>query len=223
MSPTSSSPNVTLAIVASAIFIGVVFFVLLVKKFYCFFFKHKRFFVFPRFGIYGITNVAMVIAITVSVVLLLVIITGGVAGFLFRAYPGSRVTFEIVLVKISGLLFGPVIGLLSGAMVDLFSFSFSAGVFHYGYFISVSMMGLLAGILRSITNSSNDKLASFSFFGTIYLVVITAVVCIIFYFFSGLEKSGINVKLTGIISFNLPFSSFVLGIIGFSSFAIFVI
>jgi hypothetical protein len=36
----------------------------------------------------GITNVAMIIAIAIAIIILLTTITAGLAGILFRAYPG---------------------------------------------------------------------------------------------------------------------------------------
>lgn len=219
----SNTSSTLLALATSLIFVSIVFVALLAKKFYYYFYKRKRFFIFPRYDVKGITNVSMVIAIAVAVILLLIFITGGVAGFLFRAYPGTRVTFELILVKVSGILFGPVVGFISGALIDLLTFSLSAGVFHYGYFISVALAGLLSGTLRSVITMSNNKVWRIALFSSIYLLGTTAIVILMFDFFSGITQSGLNVNLAGIIDLHLSFTVFLLLIIGFIAFSILII
>lgn len=122
----------------------------IIKKIYYYFRAKKRYYVFPRPSIQGIANIAMTIALSVAVLLLLTFVTSNTFSVLFRAFPGSRITIEGILIKIGGLLYGPFIGMLIGGLTDLFSILMTAGVFHYGYFIAGMAYGLLAGLIKSI-------------------------------------------------------------------------
>lgn len=159
-----------------AIFIFLAFFCVLLlvatvkKVFYYFKFK-KRYYIFPRPSVQGIANIAMVTALSVAVLLLLTFITSNAFSVLFRAFPGSRVTIESILIKIGGLLFGPFIGMFVGALTDILSIIMTAGIFHYGYFIAAVGSGLLAGLIKSvITYSGKNKLA-FAIVTTIVFLV----------------------------------------------------
>ncbi|MDE5767422.1 MAG: hypothetical protein K2H56_02625 [Malacoplasma sp.] len=139
----------------SAILVFLAFFIVTtavasLKKVYFFFRFKKRYYVFPRPSIQGIANIAMVIALSVAVLLLLTFVTSNAFSVLFRAFPGSRVTIEGILIKIGGLMFGPFIGTFIGALTDLLSILMTAGIFHYGYFISAMAYGLMAGLIRTI-------------------------------------------------------------------------
>jgi hypothetical protein len=47
-----------------------------------------RYFVFPKIDSRGIANTAMIIAISISIIILLTVLTAGLIGILFRIYPG---------------------------------------------------------------------------------------------------------------------------------------
>ena len=108
----------------------------IIKKIYYYFKSKKRYYVFPRPSVQGIANIAMTIALSVAVLMILTFVTSNLFSVLFRAFPGSRITIEGILIKIGGLLYGPFIGMFIGGLTDLFSILLTAGVFHYGYFIA---------------------------------------------------------------------------------------
>lgn len=139
----------TALLVFLAFFITIVFITLL-KKIYYFFGKKQRYYIFPKPSVQGIANIAMVVALSVAVLLILTFVTSNAFSVMFRAFPGSRVTIEGILIKIGGLLFGPFIGLFIGALTDLFSILMTAGIFHYGYFISAMAYGLISGLIKTI-------------------------------------------------------------------------
>ncbi|MCF0227461.1 MAG: hypothetical protein HUJ52_01435, partial [Malacoplasma sp.] len=116
-------------------FLFVVLIVSIVKKLYYRFRWHKRYYIIPRVGIRGITSIAMTIALTVAIILVLAFLTAGLLAILFRAYPGWRIVIEQFLIQLGGLLFGPYIGLIIGALTDLLTVALTSGMFHYGYFI----------------------------------------------------------------------------------------
>jgi hypothetical protein len=69
-------------------FLLVIFVSLFCKKIYYRLVYRKRYFIFPKMNTKGITNTAMTIAIATAILLLLTIISSGLLGVLFRAYPG---------------------------------------------------------------------------------------------------------------------------------------
>lgn len=167
---------------AVLIFIGfliVMFSFYLLKKIYYKVRYKEKFYIFPRTKIKGITSIAMVISLSVAVLILLTIITSNVLSVFFRAFPGTRVTLEGILIKIGGLLFGPFLGLFIGAFTDLLAVTLTAGVFHYGYFIAAMSFGLLSGFVKIIFFSNNyfkNKKLKLSIFSTIFISLISAII-----------------------------------------------
>lgn len=140
-----------------AFFISVLF-VSTVKKIYFYFFKKKKYYIFPKTSVRGISAIAMTVALSVAILILITIITSNAMAILFRAFPGTRITIEAILIKIGGLLFGPFIGMFIGGITDLLTIALTAGIFHYGYFIAALTFGLVGGLVRTIINySKNNK------------------------------------------------------------------
>lgn len=140
----------------------------------------------------------MVISIAIAILLLITFISAGLFGVLFRAYPGWRVTIEGILIKVGGLLFGPIIGIFIGAATDLLSVALTAGMFHYGYFIAAMMYGLLSGIVKTILNLTRGKQVRFAFWSTL-LVGIIGVASVLFVM---LHRTPFHI--TFIIDFDIP-------------------
>lgn len=190
----------TFAISIFFIMVAVVLFFTIFKKFYFYFIRRKRYYVIPRVSVYGMTNIAMVIAIAVSIIILIMAVTGGIASVLFRVYPGTRVTIEIILVKIAGLLFGPIIGLVSGAIIDALAVALSAGFFHYGYFIAAILTGMLSGLLRvAITTSKIGKRKDLflSIYSSIFMIVSAAITIGVISGIGGIAQNGLELAITG--------------------------
>lgn len=185
-----------------AFFAVLVLVTLLKKVFYYIKFK-KRYYVFPRPSIQGIANIAMVTALSVAVLLLLTFITSNAFSVLFRAFPGSRVTIEGILIKIGGLLFGPFIGMFIGALTDLLSIIMTAGIFHYGYFIAAIGYGLFAGLVKSIFSYSKKSNSVFALVATIIMVLICIAAISFTYLYvspSGFNQSIIPIPILQSIS-----------------------
>jgi LytS/YehU family sensor histidine kinase len=159
---------------AVLIFFGLVLLVILIsfvkKTFYRYQHK-KRYFVMPKLGVKGLAYIGMVIAVSVSIILIFATITSGAANALFRALPGSRVAIESVLIKIGGLLFGPMLGLFIGAAIDFLTVALSGGVFHYGYLISAMAFGMFAGFIRILIDYSRGKNIRFAAYSTILILL----------------------------------------------------
>lgn len=163
-------------------FVGSVLFVTILKKIYYYFRWHKRYYIVPRVGIKGITNVAMTIALSVAIILLLTVLTSGFLGIVFRAYPGWRVAIEQFLIQLGGLIFGPIIGAIIGALTDLLTIALTSGVFHYGYFFTCLICGIIAGIIKAIISFAKKDTVKFTIYSTIVILVLL-VICSIYIFF----------------------------------------
>lgn len=187
---------------SDAIIIFFAFFIVLlsvaiIKKIFYYFKFKKRYFIFPRPSIQGITNIAMVTALSVAVLLLLTFITSNAFSVMFRAFPGSRVTIEGILIKIAGLLFGPFLGMLVGALTDILSIIMTAGIFHYGYFIAAIGFGLMSGLIRSIFTYSGKNKFMYAIMATVVMVV-TAIIALIFTY-TFIDPHGIQQLIIPII------------------------
>jgi hypothetical protein len=158
-STTIPNPTFSLeqAIIILSSIIAAFFILLIVKKIYFRYKYNKRYYLFPKISISGITNIAMIIAIATAIIILLTIISSGLFGILFRAYPSFRVNIEAILVKIGGLIFGPVLGIFIGAFTDILTVLLTAGMFHYGYFVACIMYGFISGLLKSVINLTINK------------------------------------------------------------------
>lgn len=164
------SSNQVIILTISFIFLVFVF-GFLRKLFYRVFFK-KKIYLFPRISTKEISNIAMVISISISCIIILIFLTGGVFGVLFRAYPGWRINIETMLIKTGGLLYGPVVGLFIGAMTDLLSIVITASSFHYGYFIVCILCGLISGLLNKLWYLSLKNKLAFSIVGTVLCILL---------------------------------------------------
>lgn len=147
---------------------------LIAKKLYYRFKLHKRYYIVPRMRIKGITSVAMTIALSVAIILILSVVTAGFLGIIFRAYPGWRVAIEQFLIQLGGLAFGPIIGLFVGAITDLLTVALTSGMFHYGYFVICVAYGLVAGLISSVFRFGKQKIVRFSFMATVIMLGIEA-------------------------------------------------
>jgi LytS/YehU family sensor histidine kinase len=61
------------------------------------------------------------------------------------------------LIKIGGLIFGPIVGLFIGAATDILTVTLTAGMFHYGYFISALAYGFFSGLIKNILGLNKKK------------------------------------------------------------------
>ena len=127
-------------------FVAAVLIISFIKKIYYRFYKYKRYYIFPRIGVKGITNIAMTISLSISIILLLTVITSGLLGILFRAYPGWRVTIEGLLIQLGGLL----------------------------YFIASLAYGLFSGLIRMLISLFKNNIVNFSIVSTIFVSLLFA-------------------------------------------------
>lgn len=157
-------------------FILLIFVIGLLKKLFYFLFFRRKVYLFTRITTKGISNIAMVISISISCIIILIFLTGGAFGVLFRAYPGWRTNIETMLIKTGGLLYGPLIGLFIGAMTDFLTIVITASSFHYGYFIVCILCGLISGLLHFLWNVSIKNKLFFSILSSVIYVLLLALI-----------------------------------------------
>ncbi len=191
----AKSPIKAIEVIAIfAAFVVATIILLFIKKIYYRVFLKKRYYIFPKMSVKGITNVAMVISISIAAIILLTFLTAGFMAVIFRAYPGWRSTIEGVLIKIGGLLFGPIIGLFIGAFTDLLTVGMTAGMFHYGYFIVAMAYGFFSGVVRTIISLSKDKEISFLTLSSIFVTFIAVALFLFIYY---MNISSYNISFLG--------------------------
>ena len=166
-------------------FFALIIILLVIKKIYYKYHLKKKFFIIPRANIKGIASIGMTVALSIAILILLTIISADIASIIFRTWPGTRIIFESILIKIGGLLFGPIIGVCIGAATDFLTISLTAGVFHIGYFVSAMFFGLVGGIIRNIVSLSNKNEYKFCFYSSILFIISWIASFLVLYFFAG--------------------------------------
>lgn len=156
-------------------FIGLLFVILIGKKIYYRLHLKKRFFIIPRVGTNGIANIGMILGLSIAMILFLILVTANIASIVFRLWAGTRILVEGVLIKIGGLLFGPIIGMCLGAAIDILTITYSGGIFHFGYLMSAILFGLIGGLINMLVISTRDKELRFSIYSTLLTAVIIAI------------------------------------------------
>ncbi len=198
-SDNSNTQNIVNSLLIFFAFIIVLLVVSFVRKLYYYFKYKKRFYIIPRVSVKGISIIAMVISISIAIIVLLTFATADVMAVIFRAWPGTRVTLEGILIKIGGLLFGPIIGAFIGAMTDLLAVALTAGVFHYGYLIAAMAYGLIGGLIRSFFAVAKNKKINFAIISTVILSILTVGMLAYLYGIESL-KDGVAIPILGTIS-----------------------
>ena len=68
------------------------------------------------------------------------------------AIPSFKLAAGGLPVKLTGYIFGPIIGMITGILSDTISFIFRPVVWHYGYLLSWTVAGLVPGVIGYIMN-----------------------------------------------------------------------
>lgn len=76
------------------------------------------------------------------------------------ALPSYKFSFIGLPVKITGFIFGPIIGMLTGILADLISFLLVPTYYHYLYTISISIAGFIPGLCGYYFFGLNEMLFS---------------------------------------------------------------
>lgn len=71
--------------------------------------------------------------------------------------PPIRVAFEGLMIKISGFIFGPVIGVLCGLITELLVMLFVPSLIHPAYIITIIAFGFISGLVGELRNLFRTK------------------------------------------------------------------
>lgn len=88
-------------------------------------------------------------------------------------YPDIRISFEGVLIKLTGYLFGPIFGVISASLAEFLLLLFRPGIVHWIYTLAIILYGLFGGLAYLIKNKTkNPILCSALFNSTMSLGII---------------------------------------------------
>lgn len=186
-----------------AVFFLLIFLVFLIKKFFYHFVLKKKLMLFPKISIKSLSNIGIVLSLSLSLIFLLNLLSVGLLGVVFKIWSGTRIIVEGILIKIGGLLFGPIIGIFLGASIDFLVVALSGGVFHFGYFIAAILFGFLGGIIKSLLLSSKKSYLKFNIFSSIFVFLLSALAILLLFFTKDNHQSFIISFLSFTIEINL--------------------
>ena len=104
-----------------------------------------------RFSTKNITYIAMLTAASVTIT---VVISRVVP---FTVLPPVRISFEGLMVKIAGFVFGPIVGFASGLITDLICILFIPTYFHIAYLITIVAYGFVCGLASDFNKLVKEK------------------------------------------------------------------
>ncbi|ALV23365.1 hypothetical protein ASO20_01715 [Mycoplasma sp. (ex Biomphalaria glabrata)] len=88
-------------------------------------------------------------------------------------YPDIRISFEGVLIKLTGYLFGPIFGVISASLAEFLLLLFRPGIVHWIYTLAIILYGLFGGLAYLIKNKTkNPVLCSALFNSTMSIGII---------------------------------------------------
>ncbi|WP_339022801.1 hypothetical protein [Spiroplasma endosymbiont of Crioceris asparagi] len=125
-----------------------------------------------RFTTKNITYITMLIAVSVSVTIVICLIAP------VAVIPPIRIGIEAILVKISGIIFGPIVGVIVGFITELLVMLFVPSYVHIGYVLCVVFFGFIGGAAHSFNRASKGNV--YILFGLINLFIIVFAAVIIF-------------------------------------------
>ncbi|MBH8622981.1 hypothetical protein [Spiroplasma sp. hyd1] len=100
-----------------------------------------------RFTTKNIAYITMLAAVSATVTIIISVTVP------ITVFPPVRIAFEGLMVKISGFIFGPIVGLLSGVITDLIVMLFVPSYVHVAYIIVIVSYGFLSGCASSINRA----------------------------------------------------------------------
>ncbi len=94
-----------------------------------------------KFTTKNITNIAMLSAASVTMTVVVAYYAP------ITVLPPVRVSFEGLMIKITGFIFGPIVGFISGLITDMFCILFIPSYFHIAYTITIVAYGFVSGMV----------------------------------------------------------------------------
>ncbi|AJM71604.1 ECF transporter S component [Mycoplasma yeatsii] len=93
-----------------------------------------------KFNTKKITYISMMVAVSVSITTVISLTIP------ITVLPPIRIAFEGVMIKITGMIFGPIIGLIVGIVTEALTLMFVPSYIHIGYLVVAFSFGFWAGM-----------------------------------------------------------------------------
>ncbi|WP_035358774.1 ECF transporter S component [[Acholeplasma] multilocale] len=93
-----------------------------------------------KFTTKNITYIAMMVAVSVSITVVISMTLP------ITVFPPVRVAFEGIMIKITGMIFGPVVGILVGLVTETLAMMFVPSYIHIAYFLVALGFGFWSGL-----------------------------------------------------------------------------
>ncbi len=123
-----------------------------------------------KFTTKNITYIALLSAASVTLTVLITYFAP------VTVLPTIRISFEGLMIKITGLIFGPIVGVFSGLITDMLCILFIPSYFHIAYTFTVVFYGFMAGISYSFSKKIKKSFLLYlisSIFVIIFMIFFT--------------------------------------------------
>lgn len=137
-----------------------------------------------------ITNVALLISISVGLVYF------GILLFGLSAIPNLRAGFAGIPVKMSGFLYGPIVGATTGLIADILGLLIFPTYFHPGYTLNLMIAGFIPGLICMFFKKKNLSNKTLSIFTNFIIIFLSIGVLIGTYFFGQNIISDVNSSIS---------------------------
>jgi len=128
-----------------------------------------------------------------------------VAGF-----PALKINFSTIPIMLSGILFGPIAGFMTGGVADVIGYIINpqGGPFFPGFTLSTALTGMIPGLVyKLITKYKKVKKINFNYINGLFIILISLGLGYAFYakgvltFNNGVSFNGqsINIAISGLI------------------------
>lgn len=136
-----------------------------------------------------ITYIAMLATVTTCVITLL-------SSYVpLMILPSIRLSFEGILVKLSGYLFGPFIGILVGIMTELLVNLIRPSFLHWAYTLLIVSFGLFGGCSYLIRNKTKNPVQVCSFAISVLTVLFMFAIILLIYLKNESTIDIFNIKI----------------------------
>ncbi|WP_381414905.1 hypothetical protein NPX79_02695 [Spiroplasma endosymbiont of Anurida maritima] len=130
--------------------LGVMFVVYCLYQGYIYKFKRSRY----RGIIFNTRNIAYITLLSAASASITILISITVP---ITVFPPIRIAFEGVMVKISGFIFGPIVGVISAIVTDFIVMLFVPSFVHIAFILVIIFFGLVSGFVGDLYRLSNSN------------------------------------------------------------------
>lgn len=152
--------------------------------------------------------------VTISLLTSMSIILARVMGIIvpIAGFPALKINFSTIPIVLSGILFGPVAGFMTGGVADVIGYLINpqGGAFFPGFTLSTALTGMIPGLIYKIINKKESiKKINFNYINGLFIILTSLGLVYAFYakevltFTNGIHFNGqaLHPALIGLIIF----------------------